>query len=73
MAIELIDLELCNGCGICVNSCPTDVIRMDKEIKKAVITYPDDCQMCEWCAKDCPEEAITVTLQRGLPILTSWQ
>jgi len=46
---------------------------MDKEIKKAVITYPDDCQMCEWCAKDCPEEAITVTLQRGLPILTSWQ
>ncbi|MBW1803016.1 MAG: 4Fe-4S binding protein [Deltaproteobacteria bacterium] len=28
MAIEKIDLELCTGCGTCVNSCPVDVIRM---------------------------------------------
>ena len=29
MAIDEIDPELCNGCGVCVNSCPMDVIRMD--------------------------------------------
>jgi NAD-dependent dihydropyrimidine dehydrogenase PreA subunit len=73
MTIDKIDLELCNGCGICVLSCPEDVIRMDKKNEKAVIKYPEECQMCEWCAKDCPEEAITVLLKKGLHIIASWQ
>jgi NADPH-dependent glutamate synthase beta subunit-like oxidoreductase len=29
MTIELIDYELCNGCGTCVTSCTMDVIRLD--------------------------------------------
>ena len=29
MSIEPINLNLCNGCGICVNTCPMDVIRLD--------------------------------------------
>jgi NADPH-dependent glutamate synthase beta subunit-like oxidoreductase len=29
MSIERIDLQLCTGCGTCVNSCPCDVIRVD--------------------------------------------
>ena len=29
MSIELVDRELCNGCGICVTACPLDVIRLD--------------------------------------------
>ena len=37
MSIERIDPELCNGCGICVDSCSMDVIRMEQEKKKAVI------------------------------------
>ncbi len=34
MGIRKIDLTLCNGCGICVNSCPQDVLRMNKKTKK---------------------------------------
>lgn len=29
MTIERIDSDLCVGCGVCVSSCPTDVIRLD--------------------------------------------
>ena len=72
MAIEKIDLELCTGCGICVESCSVDVIRMDEDSQKAIIRYPQDCMLCEFCALDCPEEAITVTPDKEAPLIVSW-
>ena len=72
MAIERIDTKLCNGCGICVNSCPADVIRMDVESNKAVIRYPEDCVMCMWCATECPQKAIFVSPVKTSPITMSW-
>jgi NAD-dependent dihydropyrimidine dehydrogenase PreA subunit len=72
MSIEKIDHELCTGCGICVNSCSVDVIRIDEESQKAVIRYPQDCMLCEFCALDCPEEAITVTPEKSAPLIVSW-
>ena len=73
MAIERIDPELCNGCGICVKSCPADVIRLDKESKKAVIRYPHDCVVCCWCIADCPQDAVTISpAVRTVPLFTSW-
>ena len=70
MSIERIDAELCNGCGICVQICPMDVIRMDDE--KAVIRYPEDCMLCEFCALDCPVQAIIISPQKSAPLLVSW-
>jgi ferredoxin len=64
MAIETIDPILCNGCGICVRSCPMDVIRVDKTIKKAQIRYAEDCMLCGQCL-ECPEKAIY--LKPGFP------
>jgi len=73
MAIERIDPELCNGCGICVSSCPADVIRMDRESKKAVIQYPQDCVMCCWCIAECPQDAVTISpAVTTYPLFTSW-
>ena len=72
MSIERIDNELCNGCGICVNSCPSDVIRLDNKSKKAVIKYPQDCMLCQWCKTDCPQNAIYISPEKGSPVLTSW-
>jgi NAD-dependent dihydropyrimidine dehydrogenase PreA subunit len=72
MTIERIDPDLCNGCGICINSCQIDVIRMDKKNKKAVIKYPEECMVCCVCEQDCPQHAITVSLKTNVPRLTLW-
>ena len=72
MAIAKIDSELCNGCGICVFSCPMDVFRLDKGKKMAIIKYPEDCMLCGWCVVDCPEEAVTVTPDKRSPLIVSW-
>ena len=71
MAIERIDSNLCNGCGLCVDICCTDVIRIDEKTKKAVIQYPEDCMLCVFCELDCPQHAIYVSPIKHIPATTS--
>ena len=49
MGIRRIDFRLCNGCGLCVDYCPLDVLRMEKENNKAYVKYLRDCQGCFLC------------------------
>ena len=45
-----INKAACTGCDVCVEICPTDVLRLDAE-KKAFAAYEQDCQacfLCEW-------------------------
>ncbi len=72
MPIEKIDPDLCNGCKICVDSCPMDVIRFDEKTKKAYIKYQKDCVACYNCELDCPTKAIYVSPQRGTPVPPAW-
>jgi len=72
MSIEYIDENLCTGCGICVESCPMDVIRMDEDLNKAVARYPEDCSLCALCEIDCPEQAIHVAPSKETPVTTCW-
>jgi NAD-dependent dihydropyrimidine dehydrogenase PreA subunit len=58
MSLVRILTHACTGCGICVESCPLDVLRMADG--KAVVAYPDDCQACWLCAIDCPRRAVEV-------------
>lgn len=70
MPIESINSNRCNGCGICEKTCSMDVIRIDKETRKAVIKYREDCMACFLCEMDCPAEAIYVTIDKGIiPVL----
>ena len=50
-----IDEDICNGCGICIDGCPMDVIRLDDEENHAYIKYFEDCIACYNCESDCPE------------------
>ena len=72
MPIEKIETERCTGCEICVDGCPMDVIRFDKEAKKALIRYKKDCIACYNCEEDCPEDAIYVSPQRGTTVPPAW-
>lgn len=72
MAIERIDTDLCNGCGICVDTCWMDVLCIDETSGKATIKYANDCLVCTFCELDCPENAIFVSpATESLP-LTLW-
>ena len=58
LAIKEIDPYRCIGCGVCVQTCMNDVIRMKKG--KALISYQEDCVACYECVEDCPREAILI-------------
>ena len=50
----VVDERVCTGCGVCVEICPTDVLRLEPSAGKAVVAYPEDCQACFLCVLDCP-------------------
>ncbi len=58
-----VDQDVCTGCGICVESCPTDVLRATGN-GKVTARYPEDCQFCFLCVFDCAAQAISVTIPR---------
>ncbi len=60
-----IDVEKCNGCGMCVMFCPTDALR------KSLDVHPDktrgyvefsmaDCTQCNLCADACLKKCIEI-------------
>ncbi len=53
-----VDLNKCNGDGVCVDICPVSVFEMQNE--KSVVVNNDDCILCMACVTSCPTEAITV-------------
>jgi len=52
-----IDKETCTGCESCLDSCPSEAIKMAEE--KAVIVE-DACVDCGACVDECPVEAISM-------------
>ena len=60
------DSERCKGCGLCVASCPTQVIALDTNVinrkgyRPAAVVNPDACIACTNCAMMCPDMIITV-------------
>ncbi len=66
MAKITFDSEKCKGCGLCVISCPKQLIEIAKDClnKKghpiARITEQSACTGCASCAIMCPDCIITV-------------
>jgi NAD-dependent dihydropyrimidine dehydrogenase PreA subunit len=60
----VINAQACTGCEACLDSCPTDVIRMNRKSRKAMMVYGEDCQGCFLCEIDCPVGAIKVQTRK---------
>ena len=60
----VVDTERCKGCGVCVASCPCDVLGLSSEVNGkgypfAVMVNPDACTGCASCGIICPDSCIT--------------
>ena len=60
--LSMIDVDVCTGCGICLEWCPTDAIALNED----GVAQRDEgaCLGCGVCARFCPESAIS--LKTGL-------
>lgn len=56
MMVEIIDKELCTGCGACLSTCPKSAISMqtDEEGFDYPVISQDVCIDCGLCQKVCP-------------------
>jgi adenylylsulfate reductase subunit B len=63
----VINLEECNGCGVCADVCPLDVIKMRNGLPE--VAYPEECWHCASCKLDCPRGAIELRIPLPLMLL----
>lgn len=66
----VIDHDVCNLCGICVDVCPQDVFSLSDDTPPPV-AYPDECWHCGACVLDCAVEAIHLKLPLQMHIVPS--
>lgn len=50
----------CDGCGQCVDICPSDIMHIDPVYRRAYNIEPNFCWECYSCVKACPQHAIDV-------------
>ena len=64
MVTVTVDLDKCNGDGVCVELCPVQVYE-SKEVygyegKKSVVVNNDACIACRACEIQCATQAIAI-------------
>ena len=55
--VAKVNSDECVGCGICVDACPTEAIKMDGDL---AVVDADLCTGCEACIDECPNDAIVM-------------
>ena len=58
--INIIDVEKCDGCSTCIDSCPMEVLGLvDGRVK---IIDGDMCTDCQICVEVCPQHILEVPI-----------
>lgn len=70
--VELIEINenLCKGCDICIEFCPTDVFQKSDKLNRKgyyvpIVARVENCTDCRICDLLCPELAIVITSERS--------
>lgn len=53
-----LDRDKCIDCGACINLCPVDALKFDKN--DTIHLYEDKCIQCKACVKACPMKALSI-------------
>lgn len=56
MAAE-VNSDKCTGCGLCVEVCPVEAIKVEDDV---AVVDADECTDCGACVDQCPNEAISL-------------
>lgn len=61
----VVEVEGCKGCSLCVEACPQDVLRLNREVNSrgyhySYMEHPEDCNGCTNCGTVCPDTCITI-------------
>jgi len=55
------DIALCQACGVCVNKCPVNALRLEND---EIVVDSDKCILCGACEIICPLNAIKLELNQ---------
>ena len=59
----VIEKEKCNGCGWCLDICPTDVFGPSNSGDDVpTVRYPEECWHCNACVLDCRPLAVVLRI-----------
>ena len=61
-----VDAEQCDGCMLCIEFCPLDVLEVGQDTNRRMLHYvvsvrPEQCVGCAQCERICPTASIFVT------------
>ncbi len=70
--VIMINLDWCNGCGLCIAFCPSDVLQPSlsvnvKGVSFPVVATPEKCITCRRCQYICPDLSIYLVNKDALP------
>ena len=67
--------DICHGCNLCVEVCPTDVMMPNPEKKKPpIVLYAEECWYCGGCVEECPlPGAIRMVFPTSQNISVNWK
>jgi len=69
LGVVTINIELCKGCGYCIEFCPSGVLEFSTEFNSKGyhpprIAKPEACSGCSLCGIYCPDFAIFGILKK---------